>query len=206
MDIILSEHQYSKLLTEEKKSEVSQSVSESKKFVKDVISDVKKQYKIDFSFALTWGAAIGGFVGPIARYMEGKYPSLTHSDITLLSFACILTYFSSNKDKLSKVLDLIKEKKLVTYFQQMLMKSEDLKESFFGFLSSLNITFSKVGNMLAYTFLVPLVPMLKHVADMDLPKDQLDLLIKSIIGYAAVLTSSVVVRDVVEKIIKRFRD
>lgn len=206
MDIILSEHQYSKLLTEEKKSEVSQSVSESKKFVKDVVSDVKKQYKIDFSFALTWGAAIGGFVGPIARYMEGKYPSLTHSDITLLSFACILTYFSSNKDKLSKVLDLIKEKKLVTYFQQMLMKSEDLKESFFGFLSSLNITFSKVGNMLAYTFLVPLVPMLKHVADMDLPKDQLDLLVKSIIGYAAVLTSSVVVRDVVEKIIKRFRD
>jgi hypothetical protein len=206
MDIILSEHQYSKLLTEEKKSEVSQSVSESKKFVKDVISDIKTQYKIDFSFALTWGAAIGGFVGPIARYMEGKYPSLTHSDITLLSFACILTYFSSNKDKLSKVLDLIKEKKLVTYFQQMLMKSEDLKESFFGFLSSLNITFSKVGNMLAYTFLVPLVPMLKHVADMDLPKDQLDLLIKSIIGYAAALTSSVVVRDVVEKIIKRFRD
>lgn len=206
MDIILSEHQYSKLLTEEKKSEVSQSVSESKKFVKDVISDIKTQYKIDFSFALTWGAAIGGFVGPIARYMEGKYPSLTHSDITLLSFACILTYFSSNKDKLSKVLDLIKEKKLVTYFQQMLMKSEDLKESFFEFLSSLNITFSKVGNMLAYTFLVPLVPMLKHVADMDLPKDQLDLLIKSIIGYAAVLTSSVVVRDVVEKIIKRFRD
>jgi hypothetical protein len=206
MDIILSEHQYSKLLTEEKKSEVSQSVSESKKFVKDVISDIKTQYKIDFSFALTWGAAIGGFVGPIARYMESKYPSLTHSDITLLSFACILTYFSSNKDKLSKVLDLIKEKKLVTYFQQMLMKSEDLKESFFGFLSSLNITFSKVGNMLAYTFLVPLVPMLKHVADMDLPKDQLDLLIKSIIGYAAVLTSSVVVRDVVEKIIKRFRD
>ena len=206
MDIILSEHQYSKLLTEEKKSEVSQSVSESKKFVKDVITDIKTQYKIDFSFALTWGAAIGGFVGPIARYMEGKYPSLTHSDITLLSFACILTYFSSNKDKLSKVLDIIKEKKLVTYFQQMLMKSEDLKESFFGFLSSLNITFSKVGNMLAYTFLVPLVPMLKHVADMDLPKDQLDLLIKSIIGYAAVLTSSVVVRDVVEKIIKRFRD
>lgn len=206
MDIILSEHQYSKLLTEEKKSEVKQSFDESKKFVRDVVSDVKKQYKIDFSFALTWGAAIGGFVGPIARYMEGKYPSLTHSDITLLSFACILTYFSSNKDKLSKVLDLIKEKKLVTYFQQMLMKSEDLKESFFGFLSSLNITFSKVGNMLAYTFLVPLVPMLKHVADMDLPKDQLDLLIKSIIGYAAVLTSSVVVRDVVEKIIKRFRD
>jgi hypothetical protein len=206
MDIILSEHQYSKLLTEEKKSEVSQSVNESKKFVKDVISDVKKQYKIDFSFALTWGAAIGGFVGPIARYMEGKYPSLTHSDITLLSFACILTYFSSNQEKLSKVLDLIKEKKLVTYFQQMLMKSEDLKESFFGFLSSLNITMSKVGNMLAYTFLVPLVPMLKHIADMDLPKDQLDLLIKSIIGYAAVLTSSVVVRDVVEKIIKRFKD
>jgi hypothetical protein len=205
MDIILSEQQYSKLLTEEKKSEVSQTFNESKKFVKDVISDVRKQYKIDFSFALTWGAAIGGFIGPVARYMEGKYPSLTHSDITLLSFACILTYFSTNKEKLKEVLDIIKDKKLITYFEQMLMKTEDLKESFFDFLSSLNITMSKVGNMLAYTFLVPLVPMLKHVADMDLPKDQLDLLIKSIISYATVLTGSVVVRDVVSKIIKRFK-
>ena len=129
MDIILSEHQYSKLLTEEKKSEVKQSFDESKKFVRDVVSDVKKQYKIDFSFALTWGAAIGGFVGPIARYMEGKYPNLSETDITLISFGIILTFFSSNKEKLNKVLQIIKLPNfMMDYFKHFIIVLIQVRE------------------------------------------------------------------------------
>ena len=140
MDIILSEQQYKKLLIEEKQDEITESFKESKSFVRKVISDVKRQHGIDFSFALTWGAAIGGFIGPVSRYMENKYVNLSESDITLLTFACILTYFSSNKEKLNTVLSLIKERKLITYFNQMMMKSDDLKTAFFEFLGSLNIT------------------------------------------------------------------
>jgi hypothetical protein len=148
---------------------------------------------------------IGGFVGPISKYLEGKYTNLSESDITLICFGIILTFFSENKEKLNKVLELIKEKKLITFFDQAMMKSYDLKDAFFNFLDSLNMTFSKVSNMVAYTFLVPLIPLLKNLSDMDLSEDQINLLSMGISHYTGVLISSKIITELINKIIKRFK-
>ena len=45
--------------------------------------------------------------------MEDRYSNLSESDITLICFGITLTFFSSNKEKLHKVLEIIKEKKLL---------------------------------------------------------------------------------------------
>jgi len=205
MKIILTEDQYISLLKEEKENEIEQTFTNSKNFTKKIIKDVKNQYGIDFSFALTWGSVIGGFVGPISKYLEGKYTNLSDSDITLICFGIILTFFSENKEKLNKVLELIKEKKLITFFDQAMMKSYDLKDAFFNFLDSLNMTFSKVSNMAAYTFLVPLIPLLKNLSDMDLSEDQINLLSMGISHYTGVLISSKIITELINKIIKRFK-
>ena len=205
MKIILTEDQYISLLKEEKENEIEQTFTNSKNFTKKIIKDVKNQYGIDFSFALTWGSVIGGFVGPISKYLEGKYTNLSESDITLICFSIILTFFSENKEKLNKVLELIKEKKLITFFDQAMMKSYDLKDAFFNFLDSLNMTFSKVSNMVAYTFLVPLIPLLKNLSDMDLSEDQINLLSMGISHYTGVLISSKIITELINKIIKRFK-
>jgi hypothetical protein len=205
MKIILTEDQYISLLKEEKENEIEQTFTNSKNFTKKIIKDVKNQYGIDFSFALTWGSVIGGFVGPISKYLEGKYTNLSESDITLICFGIILTFFSENKEKLNKVLELIKEKKLITFFDQAMMKSYDLKDAFFNFLDSLNMTFSKVSNMVAYTFLVPLIPLLKNLSDMDLSEDQINLLSMGISHYTGVLISSKIITELINKIIKRFK-
>jgi hypothetical protein len=205
MKIILTEDQYISLLKEEKENEIEQTFTNSKNFTKKIIKDVKNQYGIDFSFALTWGSVIGGFVGPISKYLEGKYTNLSESDITLICFGIILTFFSENKEKLNKVLELIKEKKLITFFDQAMMKSYDLKDAFFNFLDSLNMTFSKVSNIIAYTFLVPLIPLLKNLSDMDLSEDQINLLSMGISHYTGVLISSKIITELINKIIKRFK-
>jgi hypothetical protein len=205
MKIILTEDQYISLLKEEKENEIEQTFTNSKNFTKKIIKDVKNQYGIDFSFAITWGSVIGGFVGPISKYLEGKYTNLSESDITLICFGIILTFFSENKEKLNKVLELIKEKKLITFFDQAMMKSYDLKDAFFNFLDSLNMTFSKVSNMVAYTFLVPLIPLLKNLSDMDLSEDQINLLSMGISHYTGVLISSKIITELINKIIKRFK-
>lgn len=205
MEVVITESQYVKLLTEEKKNQIEGTFNKSKEFVKQVISDVKKQHGLDFSFALTWGPTIGGFVGPVSRYLEGTYPNLSQSDITLLSFGIIMTFFSSNKEKLNKVLQLIKEKGLVTFFDRALRKSFDLKESFVDFIESLNITFSKTSNMLAYTFLVPLVPMLKELSEMNLTEDQVQMIAKGVMSYSGFAVGSTIVYELIKKIIKRFR-
>jgi len=205
MKIILTEDQYISLLKEEKENEIEQTFTNSKKFTKRLLRDVKNQYGIDFNFALTWGSVIGGFVGPISKYLEGKYTNLSETDITLICFGIVLTFFSENKEKLHKVLELIKENKLITFFDHALMKAYDLKDAFFNFLESLNMTFSKVSNMVAYTFLVPLIPLLKNLADMDLSSDQIHLLSMGVSHYTGTIISSKIITELIKKIIKRFR-
>lgn len=205
MDIILTESQYIKILKESKENEIEKKFSDSKEFTKNILSNAKKQFGIDFTFLATWGSVIGGFVGPVSKYMQGKYPNLTDNDLTLISFGIILTYFSSNKEKLHKVLQLIKEKKLITFFDRALDKTYDLKEAFFGFLESLNITFSKVSNMIAYTFLVPLVPLLKDIAELSLDESQIKLIGLGISSYVGGIIASNFIYNLVKKIIERFR-
>jgi hypothetical protein len=85
------------------------------------------------------------------------------------------------------------------------MKSYDLKDSFISFLESLNMTFSKTSNMLAYAFLVPLVPFLKHISDTDMSDEEMMMLINGIAHYSVVLVSSTILTQLISKIIKRFK-
>lgn len=205
MDILLTESQYIKLLIEEKNSGIKSTFTDSTNLVKDIIQDVKSKHGIDFSFAATWGAVIGGFVGPINNYLHGTYTNLSESDISLISFGILLTFFSSNKEKLNKVLSIIKKEKLITFFDRGLMKAYDLKDAFFSFLESLNVTFAKTSNMLAYAFLIPLVPLIKQISEMELSSDQLDLLIKGLSHYSATIVSSTILHKIIKKMLKRFR-
>jgi hypothetical protein len=205
MDIILTESQYIQLLVERNENKIASVFEKSKEFTKKIFDDVKKQFGIDFTFLGTWGSVIGGFSGPIASYLEGHYPNLDEQDITLITFGIILTFFSSNKEKLNKVLQLIKEKSIITFFDRALLKAYDLKDAFVGFLDSLNITMSKVSNMLAYCFLIPLVPLLKELSDLNLSKDQIDLVISAISHYALVSGGSKIIESMVSSIIKRFK-
>ena len=205
MDILLTESQYIKLIVEKKNSEVESSFSNSKGVVKDIINDVKSKHGIDFTFAVTWGAVIGGFVGPITDYLHGTYSNLSNSDISLISFGILLTFFSSNEEKLNKVLNIIKKEKLITFFDRGMMKAYDLKDAFFSFLESLNVTFEKTSNMLAYAFLIPLIPLIKQISEMELNSDQLDLLISGLTHYSATIVSSTILHRLIKKMIKRFR-
>lgn len=205
MDILLTESQYIKLIVEKKNSEVESSFSNSKGVVKDIINDVKSKHGIDFTFAVTWGAVIGGFVGPITDYLHGTYSNLSKSDISLISFGILLTFFSSNEEKLNKVLNIIKKEKLITFFDRGMMKAYDLKDAFFSFLESLNVTFEKTSNMLAYAFLIPLIPLIKQISEMELSSDQLDLFISGLTHYSATIVSSTILHRLIKKMIKRFR-
>lgn len=205
MNVVITESQYLQILRENQENEIEQTFSNSKEFAKKIVSDAKKQYGIDFSFLTTWGSVIGGFVGPITNYMEGKYPNLSETDITLISFGIILTFFSSNKEKLNKVLQIIKDRKLVTFFDRALMKSYDLRDALAGFLDSLNVTFSKVSNMVAYTFLIPLMPLLKDISEMDLDQKQIEFIAMGISHYTGGIIASNLLSTVVKKIIKRFK-
>lgn len=204
MKIVITEHQYEKLLLESSKSIIGDEIKRSKEFIKKIVRTVKEDIKLDFSFLFTWGAAIGGFSRPVFNYFEGKSPDLSHQDLALLSIACAVTYYTSNKEKLGKLLGVIKERGLVKHFDDMLNKTNELKNTFLSFVDSLNVTGHKISGMLAYTFIIPLLSKLLDMSGGSTHED-IVVLSKIIIGYLTVKLSSTILTDLISKIIKRFR-
>jgi hypothetical protein len=204
MKIVITEHQYEKLLLESSKSIIGDEIKRSKEFIKKVVRSVKEDTKLDFSFLFTWGAAIGGFSRPVFNYFEGKNPELTHQDLALLTIACAVTYYTSNKEKLGKLLDGIKERGLVDYFDEMLSKTDELKNTFLSFVDSFKITGSKMSSMLAYTFIIPFLSKLLDMSGGATSAD-VTVLTKILLGYLTIKLSAATLTELINKIIERFR-
>jgi hypothetical protein len=206
MEIILTENQLNRILTESRGSLISSILGKSEDTAKRIVRNVKNQYKLDFKFVSTYGAIIGGFAGPVEDYLRGLYTNLDEKDISLICFGIIMTFFSSNTEKLGKVLDLIKENGLRTYFDRALRKSYDLKDSFTEFLDSLNVTFSSVGNAMAFTFIIPMLSLIYDIATQEGNTGMnVEMLIKSILTYKVLSASSETLSELFDKMIKRFR-
>jgi hypothetical protein len=204
MKIVITEHQYEKLLLESSKSIIGDEIKRSKEFIKKIVRSVKEDTKLDFSFLFTWGAAIGGFSRPVLNYFEGRNPELTQQDLSLLTIACAVTYYTSNKEKLGKLLDIIKERGLVDYFNEMLSKTDELKNTFLSFIDSLKIAGSKMSSMLAYTFIIPFLSKLLDMSGGATSTD-VTVLTKILLGYLTIKLSAATLTELINKIIERFR-
>lgn len=205
MKIIITESQQKVLITERFSDELSDSLKNMKEFTKKVFDESKTITGLDFSFLLSWGATLGGLMMPVSQFIENKYPELTSTDISLLITGAIASYFSSNKKMLSKLLDQIKEKGLVNIFDEVLESTFLLKNTFLEFIDSLNITISKMSNMLAYTFLIPILPKLFEMSQMGYDQDIINEMVKRLLGYGIVVVSSVTLKQIIMKILNRFK-
>jgi hypothetical protein len=204
MKIILTESQYKKLILENISKGAVTKLRSLQKFFDDVAYESKKQIGLDLGFLATWGVTIAGFVRPISEFMQGEFPELTNTEIVLLSTGMILTYFTTNKDKLRKALDLIKEKKLIFEFDTMLEKAEKLKDTFLAFVDSLAIPVSKMSNMLAYTFIIPIIPELYEMAQGN---DAMDIseMIGRVLGFVGITYGGNLTKRLLNEIVKRFK-
>jgi predicted PurR-regulated permease PerM len=206
MNILLTEDQYKKILGESVSNDVKEKMAKSESLTKQIVRDSKQKFKLDSSFLLTWGAVLGGFMNPVVQFLNGKYPELTSTDISLISLGVIMTYFFSNIDKLRPVLDLIRKNGLVNEFDEALQKAGALKDAFVEFMRSLGVLISSVGNMLAYAFLIPLLPTLLTMSQSGITEAKLQFLVKSIMGYVGLITSSTALQKIIEKMVNRFKD
>ena len=205
MKIVITESQKSIILSENIGLGINNKLKDMKIFTKNVLNSTKNQTGWDLKFLLTWGSTIGGFMGPIARYMEDKSPSLTDADIALISTGIILTYYNENKEKLIKVLDKIEERKLISEFDDALSIADVLKNKFLNFIESLGVTISSIGNMMAYTFLIPLLPEIYSLVQDTGKNVDVNMMVERIMNYGIVTASAIFVKELVIKIVERFR-
>ena len=198
MKIIITENQKNLLLTEGITDGIIRGYKSMEKFTKNILSECKQITGMDFGFLLSWGATLGGLMMPVTQFIEGKYPELTSVDISLIVTGAMVTFYSSNKKSLSKILTEIKERGLIKVFDELLNATTKLKNTFLSFIESLNLTFFKMSNMLAYTFLIPILPQLYQMSQMGYDSVVMNEIIKRILGYGIVLGSSVIIKQLIK--------
>jgi hypothetical protein len=204
MKIIITESQHRKILLENASKNAFDKIESLRNFFTDLLKTVKNQFGIDLEFLLTWGTTISGFVKPVSDFIQGEFPELTSSNIALITTGVVLTYFTSNRKLLNDVVNKIKENGLIYEFDIMLKKSEELKKVFLRFVDSLSLPMSKISNMLAYSFLIPIIPELYEFAqghsDIDVGE-----MVKRIISYLSLSALGFSLKRIITSIVERFK-
>lgn len=206
MKIIISESQNKTLITESLIRKMSDNITLMFQFTKKVLKEASEQTGLDFGFLLSWGSTLGGLMMPVSKFIEGKYPEMTSIDISLLLTGSIVTYYTSNKKILGEILNQIKEKGLIKIFDEVLNTTNKLRVVFLGFVDSLNVTIGKLANMLAYTFIIPILPQLYQMAQEGFSQSETTLMVKRLLSYGIVTISGIILKSLINKILKRFKN
>ena len=204
VNVLITEEQKRILIKESYRSKISDVVKQNYEFTKKVLKETMSTTGINLEFMLTWGASIGGFMRPISEFLQSGNVNLTDIELSLVLTGIMASLYLENKETLKELLSKINEEGLTEVFVSGLKKTEELKFTFLKFIESMNITFSKVSNMLAYAFIVPILPMLYQMSDIGMSAKDIKEIVTRIVSFGLVTVSSIVLREVVSKIIKRF--
>ena len=76
---------------------------------KKIVEDTKTHVSINLKMMLTWGAAIGGFMGPIMQWLNGQVPELTEKDSSLIAAGIASVIFFQERSFTKSIIKKIKE-------------------------------------------------------------------------------------------------
>ena len=121
--ILINEGQKKLILKESINDSFGEIIKGSYEFTKKIIKMSSEQMGVNLEFLLTWGASIGGFVGPLNDFIAGKFPELSDMELSLIITGVISLYYIDNKETVKKILGKIKEVGLYDEFGVLLKKS-----------------------------------------------------------------------------------
>ena len=139
MKILISESSNKMILTESVLNDIKDKLMSAKEVAIMAIKSTAKQLNMDLKFLLTWGASIGGLMGPLSDYINGNYPEIDEASVYSLIVGAVSIVFYNNEIQIRKVIEDIKEKRLSDVFSDVLEKTKELKNTLSDFISSVGI-------------------------------------------------------------------
>jgi hypothetical protein len=205
MNILITESQERMILNESIGREFGNILRQNSDIGKLINSQIKEITGNDKIGLLTFGASIGGLMGPVGDFLEGKYPGMNDIEISLLLTGVLATFFYSSPKLIEKIKSKISEKNLDSEFEVALSKTQELKDTFFDFMESLNLTLFKVSNVLGFAFLIPLLPYIHQLSEGKLSIMDINKIVTILLSYGVLTITSSTLKEIMVKLIKRFR-
>lgn len=204
MDFLINESQLRLILQEQDQSKMSDYMKEMYSYTSNLVDRAKSIYGLNLKLLLTWGASVGGFVLPLDNFIKTGRFELNEAEQTLILVGIACSVFYDNSRALKLIYKKIKEQGLEDTFKEVLIKSKNLKNSFSKFLSSANVTISSSLDLVAYSFLIPIITdILNGVSGGDAGMIA-KTIAKRLVASGVVIVSQAVLTDAIKKLVKKF--
>lgn len=206
MDFLINESQLRTILQEQDESRMNDYMKTMYSFTKNIVNRAGKVYNLNLKMLLTWGTAVGGLVMPLDRFIKSGDFNLSDDQRYLVLAGITFILFFDNKKGLVDVLVKIKEEGLEEVFRKTLDKGKELKSSFKGFLSSLNVSVGSFMDTVAYAFLIPIILDIQNIAESSVdPKEAGLLIAERLVSSGIVVVGSQALSQVIRKIIQKLK-
>ena len=204
MDFLINESQLRLILQEQDQSKMSDYMKEMYSYTSNLVDRAKSIYGLNLKLLLTWGASVGGFVLPLDEFIRTGRFELNEAEQTLILVGIACSVFYDNSRALKLIYKKIKEQGLEDTFKEVLIKSKNLKNSFSKFLSSANVTISSSLDLVAYSFLIPIITDILNGSSSGDVGMVAKTIAKRLIASGVVIVSQAVLTDTIKKLIKKF--
>jgi hypothetical protein len=206
MEFLINESQLRTILQEQDQSKMSDYMKELYSFTSNLVNKAKKTYGLNLKLLLTWGASVGGLVMPLDSFIRTGRFELTDEQATLILIGVACTYFYDNVKTLKTILTKIKEEGLEDTFKEILIKSRNLRDSFFNFMKSANVTLGSTLELVTYSFLIPIITDIQSAITegSDIQTTAMTIA-KRLVASGVVLTGQIALTETIKKIIKKFQ-
>jgi hypothetical protein len=206
MDFLINESQLRTILQEQDESRMNGYMKTMYSFTKNLVNRASKVYGLNLKMLLTWGTAVGGLVMPLDQFIKSGDFNLSDDQRYLVLAGIAFILFYDNKKGLVDVLVKIKEEGLEEVFRKTLDKGKELKSSFKGFLSSLNVSVGSFMDTVAYAFLIPIILDIQNIAESSVdPKEAGLLIAERLVSSGIVVVGAQVLSQVIRKIIQKLK-
>ena len=162
-----------------------------------------KDLKIQLKFVGTFGFGISGMFGMAKDLLEGKYPVLSETDITLIFLAAMVYMGVDAVDDVKKVFKMVNDRGLKKYITQTVDTLTDFKNVAIKVGEKAGFVISSLTELLGYTIL--LTPILDATTKL-INEESLDIVTLGMYLKSALLSVGIFyVRNVFNNVIKRLR-
>lgn len=206
MKLIITERQYHKLITENSKKEVTEYLTDLKEFALKVIKTTQENVGINLQMLSIWGAGIGGIMRPLNDFLENGNFNINEFEIASIVCAVSAILFGETSKNLRELIDYIDKNGLKETFLIALNKGNKLKKVFYKFMGSLNMTLYTVTNVMSYAFLIPILPLIWEISNSGANTEDIKEIILRFMSFGLTSVSGVIIKELVNKLINRFKD
>ena len=206
MKVVLTESQYRAILLNESRDEFTNYLSSLKEFANNVITKTEQDLKINLNMLLIWGAGVGGVMGPLNEFIMNGNFNLNQFQVASILCATSAILFNESKSTIKTLVDYIQEQGIFEVFSQVLKKGTKLKQTFFKFIESLNMTLYTISNIMSYSFIIPILPIIWEMSQSGIKGGEVKEIIVRLMSFGVVSISGNTLKELITKLVARFRD